>query len=89
MTQAKVVCGSCKLEPEIVAFGNGDRQLFCPRCEQRDEADIALRIASEHARHAAEIALRRSGTLAEIAGKPATRGAKRVPRKSFRWHLAT
>ena len=47
---AILVCGFCKSSPKELAFANGERQLTCMKCGQRDDPNHAHAIARDHAR---------------------------------------
>jgi hypothetical protein len=84
---SKVVCGSCKVEPEVTSHSNGDREAVCPGCGQRDEAQDAIRIAEQHL---ADEAARSVQSALRGAIKPSKFikfEAKRIPQRTFRWHL--
>jgi hypothetical protein len=49
MGEARVVCGFCKVEPKSLAYGNGERELICLKCGQRETPDAAIEIASKYA----------------------------------------
>lgn len=44
---AKVICGKCKTDPELVEDANGEAEAVCRSCGQRDKVKDALRIAGE------------------------------------------
>ena len=49
MGEVRVVCGFCKVEPQSLAYGNGEREYICLKCGQREAPDAAIEIASKHA----------------------------------------
>jgi DNA-directed RNA polymerase subunit RPC12/RpoP len=48
-TSAKIVCGKCKVDPEIITDASGEAEsIACPSCGQRDKLEDARRIAGDH-----------------------------------------
>lgn len=88
MSEEKVVCGTCKVEPKLLADDEGDREAFCAVCQQRDTVDEALRIASEHFIYESQRAQQKGLSVRTRGSKSVKFEAKRLPRRSFRWHLA-
>jgi len=49
MGEDRVVCGFCKVEPQDLTYGNGERELICLKCGQRERPEAAIEIANNHA----------------------------------------
>jgi hypothetical protein len=48
-TSVRIICGFCKVEPQQLAYGNGERELMCLKCGQRAKPETAIEIANGHA----------------------------------------
>lgn len=88
MSEARVVCATCKIEPKLLANEEGDHEAFCAVCQQRDKVDDALRIAGEHLAYESQRALQKGLTARTRGNKAVKFEAKRLFRQTFRWHLA-
>lgn len=88
MGGGRVVCGSCRAEPEIMGYANGDREAICLKCGQRDSAENVIRIVGEHAQYSAVIQFERR--MAENANGNwfAKFKIKPTPHQKFRWRLS-
>lgn len=85
---ALVVCGTCKVPPDIVSNADGKDEAVCPSCGQRDDVEDAQRIAGEFGADA--IARGFQSGLGDIfKGKSGMKFTpERIPHRTFRWHLA-
>jgi hypothetical protein len=72
-----------------MGYANGDRELICLNCGQRDSADDAIRIVAEYARHEAVIQLERKVADNASGNRFATFKIKATPRQKFRWRLTS
>lgn len=87
MGSGRVVCGSCKVEPEVMGYANGDREAICLNCGQRDSAEAAIKIVGDQAEY--EAALHFEFRMSENArgNRFATYRIKPISRQKFRWRL--
>lgn len=86
--QFRVVCGTCQVDPEIVANADGNDEAVCPGCGQSDKLEDATRIAGEHYVEGVKAMLNKTM-------RDAARGSKIIKfkpgaplRTDFRWHAA-
>jgi hypothetical protein len=49
MGEARIICAICQVEPQQLTYGNGERELICLACGQKDRPESAIEIASKHA----------------------------------------
>lgn len=84
----KVICGRCKVEPELVENADGNAEVVCPSCGQRDNANDAARIAGEQAMDAAARHFQSAVRSGVVGSKFVIFEAKRVPNRTFNWHAA-
>lgn len=87
MGSGRVVCGSCKTEPEVMGYANGDREAICLHCGQRDSAENLIRTVGEHAQHEAMILLERRMLENANGNRFARIKIKPTPRQKFKWRL--
>lgn len=87
MGSGRVVCGSCKAEPEVMGYANGDREAICLKCGQRDSAESVIRIVGEHAQYSATIQFERRMEENANGNRFARIKIKPMPRLKFRWRL--
>jgi hypothetical protein len=87
MGGGRVVCGSCKIEPEVMGYANGDREAICLSCGQRDSVETAIKIVGDNAQY--EAALYFELRLSENArgNRFATFKIKPMARQKFSWRL--
>ena len=85
---SKVVCGQCKVDPELVEDGTGNAQAVCPRCGQRDDVNKAARIAGEHAMDQATRAFQHHAIQGAQRNEFIRFEANPLPNRTFRWHAA-
>lgn len=83
---AKVVCGKCKVKPELVEDADGNVEAVCDSCGQRDDVKDAARIAGEQAADVAARAFQSSISRSVRGNKFMKFEAKPLPRRTFRWH---
>jgi len=87
--QFKVVCGTCKVSPDIISNDLGEDVAVCPLCGRRDTAEDAIRFAQEHLQHEAQIAFQ-EGVGEAVKDREFIRFAPEpLPERTFRWHAAT
>jgi hypothetical protein len=86
MSEVKIVCGACKLPPDVVTDDDGNSEAVCPGCGQRDKVEDALRIGGEHYVEGAKAALNKK--MRDVAS-----GSKFIKFESgfstggtFKWH---
>ena len=86
--QYKVVCGTCKVEPEIVSEADGEAAI-CPSCGQRDKVEDAIRIAEEQVTDSTTRALQDAVRSAVRSNEFLNFEAEPLPRRNFKWHGAS
>ena len=87
MGNGRVVCGSCKTEPEVMGYANGDREAICLSCGQRDRAENVIRIIGEYAQHEATIQFERRMEENAKGNRFAKIRIKPTRRQKFKWRL--
>jgi hypothetical protein len=82
----RVICGKCKQPPDVVSNDDGSSQVVCATCARSDNADDALKIASQQY-------LQSHQPTVQAAMEDGTRGRKFVkfdpklfPLRTFKWH---
>lgn len=81
MANYRVICGACKVPPDLVVGPEDVKQVVCPNCGATDEADGALKVAGE------QFLQGNQPTLEDDEGRKFVRfDPKHLPRRSFKWH---
>lgn len=83
--QIKFVCGSCKVDPEVVTNADGSAEAVCPGCGQRDKIEDVQRIGGEHFLQSSIPDIQK-GIGDAFRGKFTKFEAKPVPQRTKRWH---
>jgi len=87
-TSVRVVCATCKVDPEFVTDADGKAEAVCPGCGQRDDVEDAMRIAQEFALDAVARGLQ-GGLGDAVRGKDGIEfKPEKIPERTFRWHVA-
>ena len=86
--QVRVVCGKCGVDPILTDTG-GDPEVVCPQCGQNDKVDDAVRIGGEHFADSAARVMQSNARKAARRNAFMKFEAKPVPRRTFRWHVAS
>lgn len=83
---AEVVCGDCQVSAESVTNDDGDDEIVCPNCGQKDSLKDAHEIVQEYLGYQASVALQETIQRAVKGNKFVKFETKPLPKRTFRWH---
>lgn len=86
MSNFRVICGKCKQPPDVVANDDGSNQVLCATCGRTDNADDALKIASQQYLQSHQPTIDAAMEGGAEGRKFVRFDPKRFPLRTFKWH---